>query len=152
MGMVADELPAPVGPEFKKTFDQQNFGLPLKEALNELAERVPLLDVRFFATAVTIQRETGGNLPRFSTTWPTSSASGSRFSGRCACTRRTAGSPDTCCWRCRRCSQSPVVHQPRSHEPALHRADGQDDADGRRRDAGGRLLLDPASHQDRGVR
>ena len=62
LGMVADELPEPVGPEFKKTFDQQNFGLPLKECLFELADRVPLLDVRFFATAVTIQRETGGNL------------------------------------------------------------------------------------------
>ena len=62
MGMVAEELPAPVGPEFKKTFDQQNFGLPLKEALTELADRIPLLDVRFFVTAVQIQRETGGNL------------------------------------------------------------------------------------------
>jgi tight adherence protein B len=60
--MVADEVAEPVGPEFKKTFDQQNFGLPLKECLFELADRVPLLDVRFFATAVTIQRETGGNL------------------------------------------------------------------------------------------
>ena len=62
LGMVADEVAEPVGPEFKKTFDQQNFGLPLKECLFELADRVPLLDVRFFATAVTIQRETGGNL------------------------------------------------------------------------------------------
>jgi tight adherence protein B len=62
MGMVADELPNPVGPEFKKTFDQQNYGLPLKEALNELAERIGLLDVRFFVTAVLIQRDTGGNL------------------------------------------------------------------------------------------
>ena len=62
LGMVADELPEPVGPEFKKTFDQQNFGLPLRDALNELAERMPLLDVRFFVTAVLIQRETGGNL------------------------------------------------------------------------------------------
>ena len=62
MGMVADEMTDPVGPEFKKAFDQQNFGLPLKEALNQLAERIPLLDVRFFVTAVTIQRETGGNL------------------------------------------------------------------------------------------
>ena len=62
LGMVADEVAEPVGPEFKKTFDQQNFGLPLKECLLELADRVPLLDVRFFATAVTIQRETGGNL------------------------------------------------------------------------------------------
>jgi len=62
MGMVATEVPEPVGPEFKKTFEQQNFGLPLKDALNELAERVPLLDVRFFVTAVLIQRDTGGNL------------------------------------------------------------------------------------------
>jgi tight adherence protein B len=62
LGMAADEMPEPVGPEMKKTFDQQNFGLPLKEALNDLAERVNLLDVRFFVTAVLIQRDTGGNL------------------------------------------------------------------------------------------
>ena len=62
MGMVADELPEPVGPEFKKTFDQQNFGLPLRDALNELSDRIATLDVRFFVTAVLIQRDTGGNL------------------------------------------------------------------------------------------
>jgi tight adherence protein B len=62
MGMVADELPPPVGPEFKKTFEQQNFGLPLRDALNDLSERIYLLDVRFFVTAVLIQRDTGGNL------------------------------------------------------------------------------------------
>ena len=60
--MAADELPEPVGPEFRKTFDEQNFGLPLKDSLDNLAKRVPILDVRFFATAVLIQRETGGNL------------------------------------------------------------------------------------------
>ena len=60
--MAADELPEPVGPEFRKTFDEQNFGLPLKDALENLTLRIPLLDVRFFATAVLIQRETGGNL------------------------------------------------------------------------------------------
>jgi tight adherence protein B len=62
LGMVADDLKEPVGPEFKKTFDQQNFGLPLRDAFNELSERMPLLDVRFFVTAVLIQRDTGGNL------------------------------------------------------------------------------------------
>lgn len=62
LGMVAEELPAPVGPEFKKTFDRQNFGLPLRDAMNEMVDRVALLDVRFFVTAVAIQRETGGNL------------------------------------------------------------------------------------------
>jgi tight adherence protein B len=62
LGMCADEMPAPVGPEMKKTFDQQNYGLPLKDALNDLAERINIIDVRFFVTAVMIQRDTGGNL------------------------------------------------------------------------------------------
>jgi tight adherence protein B len=62
LGMVADELPDPVGPEFRKTFDQQNFGLPIRDALNEMAARIAILDVRFFVTAVLIQRDTGGNL------------------------------------------------------------------------------------------
>jgi tight adherence protein B len=62
LGMVADELPDPVGPEFRKTFDQQNYGLPLRDALNEMSARLALLDVRFFVTAVLIQRDTGGNL------------------------------------------------------------------------------------------
>jgi tight adherence protein B len=62
LGMVAEEMRAPVGPEFKKVFDQQNFGLPLRDAMNGLSLRVPLLDVRFFITAVAIQRDTGGNL------------------------------------------------------------------------------------------
>jgi tight adherence protein B len=60
--MVADEMEDPVGPEFRKTFDEQNFGLPMKDALENLTTRVPSLDVRFFSTAVLIQRETGGNL------------------------------------------------------------------------------------------
>ncbi len=60
--MVADEMDEPVGPEFRKTFDEQNFGLPMKDALENLTARVPSLDVRFFSTAVLIQRETGGNL------------------------------------------------------------------------------------------
>ncbi len=60
--MVADEMEDPVGPEFRKTFDEQNFGLPLKDSLANLIERIPSLDVRFFATAVLIQRDTGGNL------------------------------------------------------------------------------------------
>ena len=60
--MVADEMPDPVGTEFRKTFDEQNFGLPLKDALANLVVRMPSIDVRFFSTAVLIQRETGGNL------------------------------------------------------------------------------------------
>jgi len=60
--MVADEMPAPVGPEFRTIYDQQNYGLPLPQALKAFAERVPLLDAKFFVTAVMTQRESGGNL------------------------------------------------------------------------------------------
>jgi tight adherence protein B len=60
--MAAEEIPAPVGDEFKKLYDQQNFGMPLPDALHGFAERIPLIDARFFATAVLTQRETGGNL------------------------------------------------------------------------------------------
>jgi tight adherence protein B len=60
--MVAEEIPNPVGAEFKLLYDRQNFGMPLGDALKNLAERVPILDARFFATAVLTQRETGGNL------------------------------------------------------------------------------------------
>ena len=62
MQMVADELPDPVGTEFRKTFEQQNFGLPLRDALDAMTDRIPIIDVRFFVTAILIQRETGGNL------------------------------------------------------------------------------------------
>jgi tight adherence protein B len=62
MKMVSEELGEPVGPEFRKAFEEQNYGLSLKESLNNLSMRVPLLDVRFFVTAVLIQKETGGNL------------------------------------------------------------------------------------------
>ena len=60
--MVADEIPAPVGAEFKLLYDRQNFGMPLSDALKGMAERVPILDARFFTTAVLTQRESGGNL------------------------------------------------------------------------------------------
>jgi tight adherence protein B len=62
LGMVADEMPAPVGVEFRKLFDEQNFGLTLADAMRNFAARVPLLDARFFVTAVLTQRESGGNL------------------------------------------------------------------------------------------
>jgi tight adherence protein B len=60
--MVGDEVPDPIGSEFRKTFDEQNFGLELKESLYNLSERVPIQDVRIIVTAILIQRETGGNL------------------------------------------------------------------------------------------
>jgi tight adherence protein B len=60
--MVADELPAPCGLEFKALYEQQNYGAPLPDALKAFAGRIPSLDARFFVTAVLTQREAGGNL------------------------------------------------------------------------------------------
>jgi tight adherence protein B len=60
--MIADEVTEPVAGEFRKLFEEQKFGLPVREALANLVDRVPLVDVKFFVTAVMLQRETGGNL------------------------------------------------------------------------------------------
>jgi tight adherence protein B len=60
--MVGTEMPDPIGPEFRILYDQQNYGMPLPDALKLFAERIPVLDARFFVTAVLIQRESGGNL------------------------------------------------------------------------------------------
>ena len=62
LAMVADEIPAPVGEEFKLLYDRQNFGMPMPEAMKAFAARIPIIDARFFVTAVLTQRETGGNL------------------------------------------------------------------------------------------
>jgi tight adherence protein B len=60
--MVADELPDPIGREFRLLYDQQNYGMPLPDALRAFGQRIPLLDARFFVTAVLTQRDAGGNL------------------------------------------------------------------------------------------
>ncbi len=62
VSMVADEVAEPTGAEFRLLYDQQNYGMPLPDALKALALRIPLLDARFFITAVLTQREAGGNL------------------------------------------------------------------------------------------
>jgi len=60
--MISKESPEPLAGEFRTTFEEQNFGLPLRDALLNMTERVPIIDVRFFVTALLIQKETGGNL------------------------------------------------------------------------------------------
>ena len=59
---VATEMPEPISTEFRITFEEQKLGLSTKAALDRLAERVPLMDLRLCITAMHIQRETGGNL------------------------------------------------------------------------------------------
>ncbi len=62
MEMVAEEMEPPISNEFAATVDEMNMGLSLQEALDNLTERVPSQDLRFFAIAVIIQKETGGNI------------------------------------------------------------------------------------------
>ena len=59
---VATEMPAPISKEFGMVFEQQNLGIPLEQSLNEMTDRVPNLDLKFFSTAVILQRQTGGDL------------------------------------------------------------------------------------------
>lgn len=60
--MLHKEFGPPLSVEFRRTFEEQNLGLPLEVALERLGTRVPLLDVRFFVSAVSLQKRTGGNL------------------------------------------------------------------------------------------
>ncbi len=62
MQVIANELPEPAGTEFGRVFHEQNLGLKIEDALTNLANRMDVLDVRFFVTAVLIQRQTGGDL------------------------------------------------------------------------------------------
>jgi tight adherence protein B len=60
--LVGEQMPDPAGTEFERVFHEQNLGIRVEEALRNMADRVDLLDVRFFVTAVQIQRQTGGDL------------------------------------------------------------------------------------------
>ena len=60
--LITNEVAEPVGGEFRQLFEEQKYGMPVRDALMNLTERMPLVDVKFFVTAVMLQRETGGNL------------------------------------------------------------------------------------------
>jgi tight adherence protein B len=60
--LVAGEMADPISKEFGRVFEEQNLGIPLDEALESMTQRIPNLDLRFFATAVVLQRQTGGDL------------------------------------------------------------------------------------------
>ena len=60
--LVSSEMPAPIGKEFGYVFEEQNLGIPMEEALFNMCDRVPNLDLKFFATAIVLQRQTGGDL------------------------------------------------------------------------------------------
>jgi len=60
--LVSTEMADPIGREFSRVFEEQNLGVPLEKALESMCDRVPNVDLRFFATAVILQRQTGGDL------------------------------------------------------------------------------------------
>ena len=60
--MVSQEMPEPIATEFRKAYEEQNLGLSLKLAMENLTQRIPILDLKLCVTAIMIQRETGGNL------------------------------------------------------------------------------------------
>jgi tight adherence protein B len=62
IGLVSDQLPDPAGIEFARVFHEQNLGVKIEDALVNMANRIDQLDLRFFVTAVLIQRQTGGDL------------------------------------------------------------------------------------------
>ena len=60
--MVSNEMPTPISKEFGRVFEEQNLGISLEESLRGMANRIPNLDLKFFVTAVVLQRQTGGDL------------------------------------------------------------------------------------------
>src|SRR5262249_2251119 len=60
--LVSEEMPAPIATEFHIAYEEQNLGIPLERALKGMLKRMPNLDLKFFVTAVAIQRQTGGDL------------------------------------------------------------------------------------------
>jgi tight adherence protein B len=60
--LIANEMSAPIAKEFGRVFEEQNLGIPLEESLDGLTDRIPNLDLKFFATAVVLQKQTGGDL------------------------------------------------------------------------------------------
>ncbi len=62
MGLVAEEMKGPVAVEFNRVYEEQNLGVPIEIALRNMADRIPVMDVRFFVIAVIVQRATGGDL------------------------------------------------------------------------------------------
>lgn len=60
--LVQEEMPAPISTEFGRVFEEQNLGIAMEDAMRNMTDRVPNLDLKFFVTAVVLQRQTGGDL------------------------------------------------------------------------------------------
>ena len=102
-GLVAKEMEDPLAREFGRAFEEQNLGIPFDEAIEDMADRVPNMDLRFFATAVILQRQTGGDLAEIldkighldsgasPDPWPDSGIDGRRSNEWCRASRPATG-------------------------------------------------------------
>ena len=141
INLVATEMSAPIAVEFGRTFEEQNLGIPMEEALESLTKRVPNLDLKFFSTAIILQRQTGGDLAeildkighlireRFKIWGQVQALTGEgRLSG--IVLLGLAAGP----------VRRRVSHESRLPDVAVHRRHGQEDAGRRHRDAVARRL------------
>jgi len=62
LNLVSSEMPAPIATEFGMAYEEQNLGIPIEKALKNILKRIPNMDLKFFVTAVAIQRQSGGDL------------------------------------------------------------------------------------------
>lgn len=60
--VVVEEMPMPISTEFAVAYEEQNLGIPLEQALKNMLDRMPNMDLKFFVTAVAIQRQAGGDM------------------------------------------------------------------------------------------
>ncbi|WP_307732476.1 type II secretion system F family protein [Massilia sp. MB5] len=99
--MAGNELPEPLAGEFKLTYEEIHYGVSMNEALHNLAQRVPLTDLRYLVIAVLIQRESGGNLAELLGNVSRLTRARLKLLARCACRRPRARCRPGCCRCCR---------------------------------------------------
>ena len=90
-------------------FEEQNLGIPFEEALENLTDRVPNLDLKFFVTAVILQRQTGGDLAEILDKIGHLIRERLRFGGRSKHSPVKVGCLESCCWLCHRCCLLPFT-------------------------------------------
>ena len=148
----ATEMPAPIGKEFSRVFEEQNLGIPLEESLQTICERIPNLDLKFFTTAVILQRQTGGDLAEILDKIGSLIRDRFRIWGQVQALTgegRLSGVVLMALPLVLLAGRLPAQSQVRLG--AVHRSDGQEDARHRRGHADPRRAGDPQDRQHQGV-
>ena len=150
--LITNEIAEPVAGEFRQLFEEQKFGMPVRDALMNLTDRMPLVDVKFFVTAVMLQRETGGNLAEILDNL--SYVIRERFKIQRQVRVYTAQGRLTMALLM---GMPPIivvvmlVLNPEFHSPAVRGPDRPHAAGGWNHAANGRIFCDPQDHPDSGL-